>query len=104
MQNQQHVRLRWCAFALSALVAGCATSTTVEQEWSARPTQAEGPMQNVATLFVGDKLVVRPAAELQLAQQLQSKGIRATPAYTVLGDIDTSNLDAVKDKLKANGF
>jgi hypothetical protein len=90
---------------LALALGACGASTKIDQSWVAPQAATQPRMQRVATVFISDNATMRHSAEDKLASDLYYRnGIQATPGYTVLGNIDVKNLDAVKDALRARGF
>ena len=94
---------RLAAITLLGLSA-CYSSTKTEQTWTSPAARTEPPLTNVVTLFTSDNNTMRRAGEDRLARELADEGVRATPAYMVLGESDVSNQDAVREKLRAMGY
>lgn len=101
-----HTARRATGTIVLALAFGaCGASTKIDQSWVAPQAAAQPKLQHVATVFVSDNLTMRHSAEDKLASDLYYRdGIQATPGYAVLGDVDVKNLDAVKDRLRSQGF
>jgi hypothetical protein len=104
MHCQQRLSAAIAAIAAFLLFTACTPSTTVEQSWTAPTASVQGPIQRAVTLFVSDGVVIRRAAEDEMAGELIKRGIQATPGYSILGDVRMSDLNAVKGKLKSMGY
>lgn len=91
-----------CLAALAGSPAGCGSSTSVEQTWTA-PNAQRGAMRNVVTLCFSDG-VMRRTVEDAMAQKLARAGIRATPSYTLLSDQELQERGAAKARLASAGF
>jgi hypothetical protein len=95
--------IRLVAIATFAMCA-CGGGTTIEQSWTAPTARNQPPLRKVVTLFISNDVTTRRAGEDKLARDLNARGVQATPAYTILGDQELSNLDTVKAKLRSMGY
>ncbi len=95
---------RLIAIGITALLAACGPSTTIDQVWQSGASKTEPPLQKVATLFMSDNTTMRHAGEDMLTAELRAKGVQATSAYTILGDGKVKDLDTVKQTLRQMGF
>jgi hypothetical protein len=88
-----------CLFAI-----GCAGSTTkFEQTWLG-PSADLAAVRTVVTLYDSQDGALRRTVEDKLAHKLTRQGVRAVPAYMVLGSQQLTNRDAAKATLAASGF
>lgn len=84
-----------------AIVAGCASSATIESTWRA-PNAPQ--LTNVVTLSPASDAGIRRSAEDKLAQQLSSRGVHATPGYAVLREQDLVDRSQIAATLLGRGF
>lgn len=95
-------------FAVAALLAAsCAgPSTTVDAVWTSPSARAQPPLKRVVTVFRSNDITTRHAGEDQLARELYSRGVQATPSYTIFGDDpkNMTDLETMKTRLRAMGF
>src|SRR5262245_14598699 len=102
MQNRSSLTKLLVAAGLS--LSACYPATPVEESWTS-PTAMQGqPLQRVVAVYFSDHETARRAGEDQLARELNARGVRATPAYSVLGDKELTDVAVVKNKLLAMGF
>lgn len=107
MRHHPTILRRSLVGAIVALVvAACGSATKVEKTWRAPPVAGAQPMSNVVTLFTSEEpdVSVRRNAEDQLARQLISRGLRATPSYMILGERDITDLPAARAQLRSMGY
>ncbi len=90
--------------ALLLVFGACYSSTKTEQTWMSRAALNGPPLTNVVTLFTSDNATMRRAGEDRLAHELADEGIRATPAYMILGERDVSDQNAVRETLRTMGY
>lgn len=93
-----------CCVALAgALAAGCSTTTaSIEQSW--RAPNVRGALTSVVTLVPTQDGVLSRSAEDELARDLNARGIRAVPGYSVIsGDLRGNNAIAM-DTIRNAGF
>jgi nitrogen regulatory protein PII len=88
------------AVGMAIASAGCAT-TDMTSTWT-DPSAKGAALSKVAVICVSKDDGLRRMAEDTAASQLQ--GAQAVPSYRVLGDTDPKNKEAVKAKLKEQGF
>jgi hypothetical protein len=94
--------LRCLACAL--LVGGCAlNSASIEQQWRAPEVQAS-KLTNVVAMVPARDGALRRNSEDILAAQLQSRGMRAVPAYRVLSPDAYGDKDRATAAMKLAGF
>lgn len=91
-----HKQMTLGATSLALLLAGCAT-TTFTSIWKAPDAQ---PLQfkagdKVVALVVAESASLRRAGEANLADELDKRGLKGIPAYTLLAD------EAIKDEARA---
>ena len=91
-----HKRTLLAASGLALLFAGCAT-TTFTSTWKAPDAQ---PLQfqagdKVVALVVAESTALRRSAEANLADELDKRGLKGVPAYTLISDGE------IKDEAKA---
>ena len=85
------------AASLALLLAGCAT-TTFTSTWKApdaQPLQFHAGDKVIAMVMAGST-ALRRSAEANLADELDKRGLKGVPAYTLISDAD------IKDETKAN--
>jgi hypothetical protein len=87
-----------------AVVAACGPSTTIEQAWTTPKVATQPRLEKVVTMFISNNLTMRHAGEDRLAADLAAHGISATPSYLIFGDQPTSNLPAVRERLRQMGY
>jgi hypothetical protein len=85
---------------LALAMVGCA-STDMSSTWT-DPSAKGASLSKVAVICLAKDPGVRRMAEDTAASQLV--GAQAVPSYQVLGDMDLKDRDAVKAKLKEQGF
>src|SRR5688572_27763607 len=85
-------------------LSACYPATTVEQSWTSPTAMQSQPLQRVVTVYFSDNETARRAGEDQLARELNARGVRATPAYSLLADNELTDSKVVKDKLLGLGF
>lgn len=83
MKLTSHSRHCFCALLLAAL-SGCMT-TSLTDAWQS-PALHRGLMQNVLVVGVTPNVTNRLLFERGFVEALQSKGIRSTASYDVIGD------------------
>jgi hypothetical protein len=89
-------------FPLLAFLVACATSsTTIEQQWHVRSSEARP--RNVVTLYSSRDGAVRRTIEDEMAVKLRRGGVAATPAYSVLSP-DVRDHGETRDALLALGY
>ncbi len=88
------------ALGLTLAVVGCA-STDMTSTWT-DPSAKGASLSKVAVVAFARDPGLRRMAEDSAAQQLV--GAQAVPSYQVLGDTDLKDRDAVKAKLRDQGF
>jgi hypothetical protein len=88
------------ALGLTLAMGGCA-STDMSSTWT-DPSAKGASLSKVAVVALTRDPGLRRMAEDTAAQQLQ--GAQAVPSYQVLGDADLRDREAVKMKLKEQGF
>jgi hypothetical protein len=88
------------ALGLTLAVAGCAT-TDMTSTWT-DPSAKGASLSKVAIIAFARDPGLRRMAEDAAAQQLV--GAQAVPSYQVLGDTDLKDREAVKAKLRDQGF
>lgn len=84
------------AASLALLLAGCAT-TTFTSIWKApdaKPLQFQAG-DKVVALVIAEAASLRRSGEANLADELDKRGLKGIPAYTLLSD------DEIKDEAKA---
>lgn len=91
-----HKRTLLGAASLALLLAGCAT-TTFTSTWKAPDAQ---PLQfkagdKIVALVLAQSTSLRRAGEANLANELDQRGLKGVPAYTLLAD------DEIRDEAKA---
>lgn len=92
------------ATAVALAAGGCATTTaSIEQAWYS-PNLQPGTLTNVVTLSPTGESVLSRTAEDQLAQDLNARGIRATPGYRVIPAEARTNRDAALAALRDSGY
>jgi len=89
-----------CAAGLTLTIAGCA-STDMTSTWT-DPSAKGASLSKVAVVCLSKDPGLRRMAEDTAASQLV--GAQAVPSYQVLGDIDLKDREAVKAKLREQGF
>lgn len=85
------------ATTLALLLAGCAATTTFTSIWKApdaRPLQFSAG-DKVVAMVVAESTGLRRAGEANLATQLDKRGLKGVPAYSLISDTD------IKDEAKA---
>jgi hypothetical protein len=88
------------ALAMALAVASCA-STKMTSTWT-DPSAKGASLSKIAVMAMTKDPGLRRMAEDTAASQLA--GAHAVPSYQVLGDVDLKDRDAVKEKLKSQGF
>ncbi len=91
-----HKRTLLGAASLALLLAGCAT-TTFTSIWKApdaKPLQLQAG-DKVVAMVVAESTSLRRSGEANLADELDKRGLKGVPAYTLLTD------DEIKDEAKA---
>jgi hypothetical protein len=86
---------------LGIVAATSCASTGMTSTWT-DPAAKGASLSKVAVICLAKDEGLRRMAEDTAAAQLQ--GAQAVPSYQVLGDMDLKNREAVKDKLKEQGF
>jgi hypothetical protein len=87
-------------FAVAMTAVGCA-STDMTSTWT-DPSARGASLSKVAVICMTKDPGLRRMAEDTAASQLT--GAQAVPSYQALGDMDLKDRDAVKAKLKDQGF
>jgi len=85
------------AASLALLLAGCAT-TTFTSTWKApdaKPLQFQAG-DKVIAMVMAQSTALRRSAEANLADELDKRGLKGVPAYTLISDED------IKDEAKAH--
>jgi hypothetical protein len=100
--HQRQIWMLQLGVAVALALAACAGSTTIEQSW--RAPQISGNLRNVVTVYISRDETMRRTVEDSMAQKLAAEGVRAVPAYTILGDADIRDGDGTKAKLLAAGY
>lgn len=91
-----HKRTLLGAASLALLLAGCAT-TTFTSIWKApdaKPMQLQAG-DKVVAMVIAESTSLRRSGEANLADELDKRGLKGVPAYTLLSD------DEIKDEAKA---
>ena len=91
-----HKRTLLGAVCLALLLAGCAT-TTFTSIWKApdaKPLQFQAG-DKVVAMVIAKSTSLRRSGEANLADELDKRGLKGVPAYTLLSD------DEIKDEAKA---
>ncbi len=91
-----HKRTLLGAASLALLLAGCAT-TTFTSIWKApdaKPLQFQAG-DKVVAMVIAKSTSLRRSGEANLADELDKRGLKGVPAYTLLSD------DEIKDEAKA---
>lgn len=97
--------IRLSAIVVAALIVhACTPMTEIEQTWTSPTAMQRPPLEQVVTIFFANNQTMRRAGEDQMARDLAAQGVRATPAYAILTEDETRNLDTVKQKLRARGY
>jgi hypothetical protein len=92
-----HKRTLLGAASLALLLAGCAATTTFTSIWKApdaKPLQFQAG-DKVVAMVVAESTSLRRSGEANLADELDKRGLKGIPAYTLLSD------DEIKDEAKA---
>lgn len=92
------------AASLVLLLAGCAT-TTFTSTWKApdaQPLQFQAGDRFVA-LVVAESTSLRRAGEANLADELDQRGLKGVPAYTLISDADIKDEAKAKAAIEASG-
>jgi hypothetical protein len=90
----------WAALAGLGIAAGCA-STKMTSTWT-DPAAKGSELSKVAVIAMAKDEGLRRMAEDEVAQEI--KGAQVVPSYQVLGDTDLQDKEAVKAKLREEGF
>jgi hypothetical protein len=98
--TKQHRVLLVSAACGLAVAVGCA-STQMTSTWL-DPNATATPLRKVAVICLAKDPGTRRMAETEAAKQV--KGTAAVPSYTVVADADLHNREAVKTKLRDQGF
>ena len=82
----------------------CASSspkTGIQSSWT-DPSVDTIRFHKAIVVFMSRDPVMRETVEVQLAGQIGPS--RAVPSYTIFGDVDAQDVEAVKRKLRDDGF
>ncbi|NDV11396.1 DUF4136 domain-containing protein [Crenobacter caeni] len=71
------------AGVLAGTLAACATQTTVQSQWR-DPGYTGGPIRSAVVLAVGGSPTERRVFEDTVAQEMNTRGVNATPAWSLL--------------------
>ena len=99
-----HKQMTLGATSLALLLAGCAT-TTFTSIWKAPDAQ---PLQfkagdKVVAMVVADSTGLRRSGEANLADELDKRGLKGIPAYTLIPDADIKDEAKAKAAIEASG-
>ena len=90
---------------LALLLAGCAATTTFTSIWKAPDAQ---PLQfkagdKVVAMVVAKSTGLRRAGEANLADELDKRGLKGVPAYSIISDADIQDEAKAKAAIEASG-
>ena len=99
-----HKQMTLGATSLTLLLAGCAT-TTFTSIWKAPDAQ---PLQfkagdKVVAMVIADSTGMRRSGEANLADELDKRGLKGVPAYTLIPDADIRDEAKAKAAIEASG-
>lgn len=96
--------LAWSATLPALLLAGCA-STTFTSIWKApdaKPLELHAG-DKVVALVVAESAALRRAGEANLADELDRRGLKGEPAYTLIPDSDIQDEAKARAAIEASG-
>lgn len=99
-----HKRTLLGVASLALLLAGCAT-TTFTSIWKApdaKPLQFQAG-DKVVAMVVAESTSMRRAGEANLADELDKRGLKGVPAYTLISDTDIKDEAKAKAAIEASG-
>ena len=100
-----HKQMTLGATGLALLLAGCAASTSFTSVWKAPDAQ---PLQfkagdKVVAMVVADSTGLRRSGEANLADELDKRGLKGIPAYSLIADADIKDEGKAKAAIEASG-
>ena len=99
-----HKRTLLGAASLALLLAGCAT-TTFTSIWKApdaKPLQFQAG-DKVVAMVIAESTSLRRSGEANLADELDKRGLKGVPAYTLLSDAEIKDEAKAKAAIEASG-
>jgi hypothetical protein len=92
------------AAGVAMLLAGCATTsfTSVWKAPDAQPLQFKAG-DKVVAMVVADSTGLRRSGEANLADELDKRGLKGIPAYTLISDSDVKDEAKAKAAIEASG-
>lgn len=92
------------AGSLALLLAGCATTsfTSVWKAPDAQPLQFKAG-DKVVAMVVADSTGLRRSGEANLADELDKRGLKGIPAYSLISDADVKDEAKAKAAIEASG-
>lgn len=93
--------------ASASLLAGCATTSTVQSQWQ-DPAYSGGPIKSAVVLAIGGSITEQRIFEDSVVARMQTLGVQATPAYALLPPSATpvaeADLENAVHKAGVQGF
>lgn len=99
-----HKQMTLGAASLALLLAGCATTsfTSVWKAPDAQPLQFKAG-DKVVAMVVADSAGLRRSGEANLADELDKRGLKGIPAYSLISDADVKDEAKAKAAIEASG-